>query len=95
MHQAVFVRALRTPMDAYHDSLSRTRSDVLVALILNGLQQRSDIEPALVDGIIPGCTSVRRITTLVHKFNYRQKERPNRVMYWTRSASASSKTQNG
>ncbi len=57
MRDAVIVEAVRTPVGRRNGGLSGVHPVDLSALVLQGLIERTGIEPALVDDVIWGCVS--------------------------------------
>jgi len=55
MRDAVIVEAVRTPVGKRNGALSGIHSADISALVLQALQERSGIDPALVDDVIWGC----------------------------------------
>jgi acetyl-CoA acyltransferase len=55
MRDAVIVEAVRTPVGKRNGGLSGIHSADISALVLKALQERSGIDPALVDDVIWGC----------------------------------------
>jgi acetyl-CoA acyltransferase len=55
MRDAVIVEAVRTPVGKRNGGLSGIHSADISALVLQALQERSGIDPALVDDVIWGC----------------------------------------
>lgn len=57
MRDAVIVEAVRTPVGRRNGGLSSIASTDLSALILNGLVERTGIDPVIVDDVVWGCVS--------------------------------------
>ncbi|MCL4295129.1 MAG: acetyl-CoA C-acyltransferase [Anaerolineae bacterium] len=57
MSQAVIIDAVRTPVGAFAGALSQVRPDDLAALVLKALVERVQLDPALVEEVIMGCTN--------------------------------------
>ncbi|MGI5158985.1 thiolase family protein [Microbispora sp. CA-102843] len=57
MSEAVIVEAVRTPAGKRHGSLSGWHPAELAAQTLTALQERSGIDPAIVDDVIMGCVT--------------------------------------
>ena len=52
MAEAVIVEAVRSPIGKRNGGLSGVHPSELSAQVLNGLVQRADVDPALVDDVI-------------------------------------------
>lgn len=73
MSEAVIVDAIRTPIGAFGGGLASIRPDDLAAWVLKAVQERNQLDPALVDEVIFGCTNqagedsnnIARISTLL------------------------------
>ena len=57
MAEAVIVEAVRSPVGKRNGGLSGVHAAELSAQVLNGLAERSGIDPAIVDDVIWGCVS--------------------------------------
>jgi len=57
MPQTVIVDAVRTPIGKFAGALSSVRPDDLAAHVLQALQQRTGLDPALVEEVYLGCTN--------------------------------------
>jgi acetyl-CoA acyltransferase len=57
MRETVIVEAVRTAVGKRNGGLSAMHAADLSALVLQELQQRSGIDPAIVDDVIWGCVS--------------------------------------
>ncbi len=57
MRDVVIVDAARTPTGKYRGGLSGIRSDVLGSAVLDGLCNRTSIDPATVDDVVFGCVT--------------------------------------
>jgi acetyl-CoA acyltransferase len=57
MRETVIVEAVRTPVGKRNGGLSTMHAADLSALVLNELQQRTGIDPGIVDDVIWGCVS--------------------------------------
>jgi 3-oxoadipyl-CoA thiolase len=57
MPNPVIVEAVRTPVGAFRGALSRIRPDDLAAAVLRALIERVDLDPALVDEVVLGCSN--------------------------------------
>ncbi|MBE7553332.1 MAG: acetyl-CoA C-acyltransferase [Anaerolineales bacterium] len=57
MSQAVIIDAVRTPVGTFAGALSQVRPDDLAALVLKALVERVQLDPALVEEVIMGCTN--------------------------------------
>ncbi len=57
MPQTVIIDAVRTPVGKFAGALSSVRPDDLAAHVLQALQQRTDIDPALIEEVFLGCTN--------------------------------------
>jgi acetyl-CoA acetyltransferase family protein len=55
MESAVIVDAIRTPLGKRNGQLSGWHPSELAAEVLQGLAERNDLDPALVDDVIMGC----------------------------------------
>src|SRR6187200_1849893 len=55
MAEAVIVEAVRSPVGKRNGGLSGVHAGELSAQVLNGLAQRSGIDPGIVDDVIWGC----------------------------------------
>lgn len=57
MREAVIVEAVRSPMGRRKGSLRENRPDDLVAEVINGLLDRVNIDPYLIEDLIMGCVT--------------------------------------
>ncbi|HEX5514266.1 MAG TPA: steroid 3-ketoacyl-CoA thiolase, partial [Gammaproteobacteria bacterium] len=57
MSEAVILDAVRTPFGRRNGVFRETRPDALLAHALNGLVERTGIEPAAVSDVIAGCVT--------------------------------------
>ena len=57
MTEAVIVDAIRTPVGALGGVLASVRPDDLAALVIKGIVQRSNLDPALVEEVFFGCAN--------------------------------------
>ncbi|CAN5862619.1 thiolase family protein [soil metagenome] len=57
MPQTVIIDAVRTPVGKFAGVLSAVRPDDLAAHVLQALQKRTNIDPALVEEVFLGCTN--------------------------------------
>jgi len=57
MRETVIVEAVRTPVGKRNGGLSTMHAADLSALVLNELQQRTGIDPSIVDDVVWGCVS--------------------------------------
>jgi acetyl-CoA acetyltransferase family protein len=55
MKEAVIVDGVRSPVGRHNGGLSSVRPDDLLAEVLRGLQDRTGIDPSLVDDVFMGC----------------------------------------
>jgi len=55
MNEAVIVDAIRTPGGKRNGKLKDQHPAALAALVLKALQERNDLDPAMVDDVIMGC----------------------------------------
>jgi acetyl-CoA acetyltransferase family protein len=55
MTEAVIVDGVRSPVGRHNGGLSGVRPDDLLAVVLRGLQDRTDLYPSLVDDVFMGC----------------------------------------
>jgi acetyl-CoA acetyltransferase family protein len=55
MIEAVIVDGVRSPVGRHNGGLSSVRPDDLLAEVLRGLQDRTGIDPSLVDDVFMGC----------------------------------------
>ncbi|MCX6047232.1 MAG: acetyl-CoA C-acyltransferase [Chloroflexi bacterium] len=57
MPQTVIIDAIRTPVGKFAGALSSMRADDLAAHVLQALQKRTNIDPALIEEVFLGCTN--------------------------------------
>lgn len=57
MPEPVILEAVRTPFGRRQGAFRQTRPDRLLALALNGLVQRSGIDPAKIEDVVTGCVT--------------------------------------
>ncbi|MDH4176354.1 MAG: thiolase family protein [Thermoleophilia bacterium] len=57
MPQALIVDAVRSPIGKRHGSLADLRADDLAAQVLNGLVERIDLDPDMVEDVQMGCVT--------------------------------------
>jgi acetyl-CoA acetyltransferase len=55
MKEVVIVDGARSPVGKHNGSLSGVRPDDLLAEVLRGLQERTGLDPALVEDVYMGC----------------------------------------
>lgn len=57
MPHSVIIDAIRTPVGKFAGALSSIRPDDLAAHVLQALQQRTDLDPYLIEEVFLGCTN--------------------------------------